>query len=54
MERIVKGSRRPPTDNIAFTRISSPFVEIDFISAPAQVGCEQTARKSAADENKFG
>jgi hypothetical protein len=44
---------RPSADDVAFARISAALVKIDIVSAPAQVGREQSARETAANENKL-
>jgi hypothetical protein len=44
---------RPPTDNIAFARISPPLVKIDIVPASPEVRAEQSASESATDENKL-
>jgi hypothetical protein len=43
---------RAPADNIPFTRVGSPLIKIDIVSA-AQIRREQSARQTAADENEF-
>ena len=44
---------RAPANDVPFARIGPPLVKIDFVSAPAEIGREQSARQSAADKNKF-
>src|SRR5438445_7333201 len=44
---------RSPADDVAFARVSAPLVEIDIVSAPAQVRGEQAARETGTDQNKF-
>ena len=44
---------RTPADYVAFAWISASLVKVNIISSPAQVRCEQPARQSAADQNKF-
>ncbi len=44
---------RPPTDNIAFARISAAFIKIDIVSAPPQIRGEQPSGETTTDENKL-
>jgi len=44
---------RAPTDDVAFARVSAALVKIDIVSAPAQVGRQQSAGETAANENKL-
>ena len=44
---------RASADDVAFARISAPLVKIDIVSAPSQICREQSARESAADQNKL-
>ena len=44
---------RASADDVAFARVSTPLVQIDIVSAPAQVGRQQSARETAANENKL-
>src|SRR5438128_2997017 len=44
---------RPPADNIAFAWVSPSLVKIDIVATAPQVGGEQSARQTAADENEF-
>ena len=38
---------------IARTRVRPPFEKVDFVSAPAEVGGEQTAGEAAANQNEL-
>ena len=40
-------------DYVPFARISAPLVQIHVVAAPSQIGSEQSARETAADQNKF-
>src|SRR5438477_6086431 len=40
-------------DDVPFARISAPLVQIHFVPASSQIRCEQSARETAADQNKF-
>jgi hypothetical protein len=44
---------RASTNDIPLARFSAPLVKIDLVSAPSEIRCEQAARQSAADQNKF-
>ena len=44
---------RPPANYIAFARIGSSLVKIDIVATAPQVGGEQSAGQTAADENEF-
>src|SRR5215471_3908488 len=44
---------RTPADHVAFTRIATAFVKINLVAAPPEIGGEQSARESTADQNKF-
>ena len=44
---------RSPADDVALARVSAPLVKINIVPAPAQIGREQSARESAADENNL-
>ena len=44
---------RTSADDVAFARISAPLVQIDIVPSPAQIGREQSARETAANQNKF-
>src|SRR5438094_8506594 len=48
-----RGIDRAPADNIAFARIGSSLVKIDIVATAPQVGGEQSAGQTAADENEF-
>src|SRR5207244_11113375 len=44
---------RPPADNVAFARIGSSLIKIDIVATAPQVGGEQSAGQTAADQNKL-
>ncbi len=44
---------RSSADDVSFAWISTPFVKIDIVPAPAQIRGEQTTRQTAADKNKL-
>jgi hypothetical protein len=44
---------RSSANEIAFTWIGAPFVKLDFVSAPPQVGSEQSASQTTSDQNKL-
>jgi len=44
---------RSSADEVAFARISAPFVKIDIVSATSQIRREQSTRQAAANQNKL-
>ena len=40
---------RSPADKVAFARVSSSFVKIDIVSAPSQIGRQQSAGQTGTD-----
>src|SRR4051812_23420424 len=44
---------RASANHVAFARITAAFVKIDLVTAPAEIGGEQSASESATDEDKF-
>src|SRR5207244_13439676 len=44
---------RASANNVAFARISSPLVKIDFVAASPKVRGQQTSCEAAADKNEF-
>src|SRR5439155_4747857 len=44
---------RTSANNVAFARISSPLVKIDFVAASPKVRGQQTSCEAAADKNEF-
>ena len=45
---------RASADHVAFARIRPALVKIDLVAASAQIGGEQSAGQSGADEDKLG
>src|SRR5882724_7129557 len=44
---------RAPTNDVPFAGVSAPLVKIYVVSASSEICREQSARQSAADQNKF-
>ena len=44
---------RAPADNIAFARVGPSFIKIDIVATAPQVGRQQSAGQTAADQNKL-
>ena|SRR5438093_8684251 len=44
---------RTSANNVAFARISSPLVKIDFVTASPKVRGQQSTCEAAADKNEF-